>query len=1277
VCFAGEVADAPPGIVPAWSKDMLRRATPVAALLALLGTATQAQTGSAAKVLLDQANYWYAQNKPDDAEHALDRLLRLEPDNPDALGLLAQLQAERGDRAKAQATVAHLQTLRPDDPAIARVEQAIRVGSIDPSGLAEARHLAQEGHNADAVARYQRLFQGSTPPAALAVEYYGTLSGTEGGWDAARAGLAQVAAAAPRDLRAQLAYAQLLTYREPTRMEGAQRLAVLAHAPETSAAAAKAWRQALEWMPIDTASIPAYQSWLADHANDSGISGRLEQARNPPRAPVDEAALKRATGFTALNAGRVQDAESAFQAVLVQSPQDPDALGGLGLVRLRQGNAADARTLLSRAISADPAHKERWESALEGASVGEDYAAARTMIQRGQFDAAERQLRAIISSGGDVAGAQMMLADVLSRHGDLPGAETQYRAVLARQPNNADALVGMARVLNQQGHGTEAEALLDRAQSSGNGRTVGRIRATALRQQAASTADPAAKEALLRAASNADPGDPWARLDLARVLTASGKKAEAREVMAEVTGGSNPGVDALRAGAMFAAEDGRPTDAATLVGRLPAAARTPDMRALLAQAARQNEIRSAMGLAAVSPAAVREKLLTLAAQPDPDGTNGVAVARAFLQMRDPAGARAALATAQAATRVPTPSQRIAYAGLLLQAGDERGAQILINTLDGTGGLNLEQTTALNRLRAGAAIRQSDTLNGQHLQAAAYDVLAPALAHEPSNPDLNLAVARLYAGADQPRKALAINQAVLERDPTNLDARKAALDSAVQASDWARADGIVRDAIAAAPDDARTWVMSATLDRARGNLARAYDDLKRAQALRRQEVGSDAVLASDQPASGARRYQTAALTGSTAAMSPSGNPFRRGEADSSTAPAMGDFAAATTTPADPLLQDIDQQIGVAQESLAPKFSIGPAFRSRSGTSGLDQLEEVSLPTELVARPLGRGELTMTATPTFLSAGSVPLDIDSQARFGTGAFGLHAAPPGQHAEGVGLLGTYQLGWAKVDVGTSPIGFQQQNLLGGIELSPEIADGVRLRILGERRSVTDSVLSYAGTKDPATGIAWGGVTRSRGHAQLEFSLREANFYAGGGYAVLDGENVVSNREYDLGAGGSYPVWRGQDDEVRVGLDIVYFGYDKNTDFFTLGQGGYFSPQSYFATLIPVKYTVKTDELTWSIGGSLGYQTYNEHSSVVFPTNPAFQSALVAEAATLPTALLTSFPGQSASGVVGGAEGSVEYRVNGSFFVGGQATYQHAGNWSETIGRLYGRYIFGGGTW
>jgi Tfp pilus assembly protein PilF len=1253
---------------------MIPRAIPLAALLLACAGGVQAQIGPAGKVLMDQANYWYAQNKPEEAAGALDRLLRLEPDNPDALGLLAQLQAMQGDSAKAQATLAHLRKVHAEDRNIPRAEQAIRVGSIDPGALADARQLARDGHNAEAIARYKSLFQGAAPPDSLAVEYYQTLSGTEGGWDAARDGLAQATAAAPSDTRAQIAYAQLLTYRDQTRADGIARLAALARTPQNAPAAEKAWRQALEWMPTDAPGIPAYEAWLELHPNDAAISQRLELARNPPQSPPDQAAVKRSAGFAALSAGRIAAAEADFQTALAQNPEDPDALGGLGLVRLRQGNVADARTLLSRAIAADPAHKSRWDSALRGASVGQDYAAARTMIQRGQFDAAERQLRTIIASGGDVTGAQLMLADALSRGGDLPAAETEFRTVLSRQANNTDALVGLAQVLNLQGRASEASAVLDRAESAGNGRVAERVRADAMRQQATAATDPLTKEALLRAASASDPGDPWTRLDLARVLSANGKKTEARQVMAEATDGAKPSVDALRSAAIFAAEDARPTDAAALIARLPPAARTPDMRALLAQAAVQTDIVNALSLAATSRSAARERLFGLAAQPDPDGARGVAIARAFMQMQDPAGARQALAIAQATTRVPNAAQRIAYAGALLQAGDQSGAEILINTLDSTSKLTPDQAAALNRLRAGAAIRAADTLNGEHRQAAAYDVLAPALARDPGNADLNLALGRLYGAADQPRKALAINQSVLARDPGNLDARKAALGAAIQARDWAGAEKLVHDAAAIAPDDPQTWAMSATLAQARGSQRQAVKDLERARALRLQELGLEQSTASGFPAAVSSQGRTLRMARNDTFVSDTGNPFR---ADAATpeAPDPG-LTVAQAGAGDPLLQNLDQQLAAARQDLAPNITFGPELRSRTGTNGLDQLSEVSLPTELIARPFGSGVLTAGATPTFLSAGTVPADFNSQARFGTGVFTGHPAPSGQTAQGVGLSLGYRIDWLKADVGSSPIGFVEQNLLGGVELAPHLSDNVVLRLTGERRAVTDSVLAFAGTKDPGTGISWGGVTRTRGHGQLEVAVGAANLYVGGGYAAVDGTNVTSNQEYEAGAGGSYPIWRDQTDELRLGMDIVYFGYSKNLDFFTLGQGGYFSPQSYFATLLPLTYTSKHDDLTWSFGGALGYQVYNEDASPVFPNNPELQNSLVVLAANSAAPILTSYPGANASGVVGNVHGTIEYHFNNFFSIGGQASYQHAGNWSEAIGRMFARYIFDGGS-
>lgn len=1220
-------------------------------------------SADAAKVLMDQATYWLSQNHPEQAERALERLLRLEPGNPDALALQAQLQAGRGDRAGAQASLARLRQLRPDDPHLAVIEQTLRAGAVDQAGLAEARRLAGEGRAAEAVARYQQLFHGAPPPGPLAVEYFQTLAGTPGGWEAARDGLAGLAAAA-QDQRAQLAYAELLTYRQPSRAEGIERLAALAQNSALAAAATKAWRQALEWLPEDTPSIPAYQAYLDRHP-DEAVAQRLQAARNPPRSPADAAAQQRSAGFAALNAGRLAEAESAFRAVLDANPQDSDALGGLGLVRLRQGRSEEARDLLGRAIAADPASKARWEQALAGANAGEEYARARAMIERGQYGPAEQLLRSIIARGGDVAGAQAMLAGVQARSGDLVGAEASYRAALERQPGNADLLVGLAQLLTRQGRDAEAEALLARAEGAGNRSAVARLRADQLRQRAAALSDPMQKAALLRAAVDADPGDPWVRLDLARALSASGQKTEAREVMANLAEGRT--TDQLRAAALFAAEDGRPGDAAAIIRRLPAAARGPELQGLLAQAQVQSDIRAAMALAATSPLAARQKLLTLAAAPDPDGGRGVAIARAFTELHDPAGAREALATALAASRAPTPAQRLAYAGALLAAGDAAGASAMAAALDGSAGLSADQQAALQRLHAGIAVRSSDTLNTDRRQADAYDQLAPQLAQNPEDPALNLALARLYQGAQEPRQALAISMAVLARDPGDVAARRAAVGAAIQAREFGRAEALVREGRQLTPNDPQVWMMAADLAKAQGNDRLALQELRTARELRAQQLGAEA------PGGLGQGVQTAALVPGLPA--PGSNPFRRSqpatESDAGTLAFAGP-AMPGLPPPDATLADIDHQINGLNDRLAPQLTLGPGLRMRTGTTGLDQLTEVSSPTELMVMPFGRGQASFVATPTFLTAGSVPLTASEQAQFGTAAFGAKPPPPSQQAEGVGFDAAYQLGWFRADFGTTPVGFPIQNIIGGIELSPMLTDTMRLRLRGERRAVTNSVLSYAGTHDTTNNTLWGGVIRTAGHAQLELTEGQANFYAGGGFANLQGLDVATNQEVEFGAGGGYPVWRNGGDEVRLGLDLVYFGYSQNLRYFSLGQGGYFSPQSYYAALVPVSYTSKGEAWNWSVGGSIGYQTYHEAASAVFPNNPTLQATLVSEGGG-PTGL-TMYPSSNAAGISGTARAQVEYRVNPSLLLGGRMSYQHAGDWSEFVGTLYARYILDG---
>jgi predicted Zn-dependent protease len=1201
----------------------------------------------AVAVLLRQARYWLEQYQNDRAIEALNRALTADPANAEAAALLARIEAEQGDSARATAALWLLRQHHPDDPAIAHIEAALRVGAIPATSVEPARALARQGRNAEAIQLYNTIFHGNPPPEPYEVEYYQALAATEGGWDSARNALARVVRDDPQDSSAALAYAELLTYREASRDEGIARLVKLAGQPDVADAATRAWRQALLWLPVAPASSEKLAAFLQLHPDDADIRRQLRLAQAAPR---DTTGQQRQAAFRQLDAGHLAEAEHAFRQVLDATPDDPDAIGGMGLLRLRQGRAAEARSLLARAISLDPAKRRQWQAALQAASASADDAAIGALTDQGDYDAAERRIRALMQGGGNSVTLSLMLGRVQSSRGDLASAEATYRAVLQRQPDNSAAMLGLAAVLERQGRFAQAEQVLSRAGGAGSPRTLGRIRAERLRDQAAQTADVATRQSLLEEALAADPASPWVRLDLARLLAGRMQMARARALMAELTAPADAGPDALQAGILFAAENGLLDDGAALAARVPASGRSTAMRAALAQLQVRQTIAAARLLPA--PAASRRLLAQAAAAPDPDGMQGAALARALLRMGDADAARQAIRAARAATPAPTPDQALNYASVLLEIGDTKEAAAMLASADAAGSLSPAQQETAQRIGRGLAVREADRLNRLGRQADAYDILAPALAQSPDDPDLNLALGRLYGAADDPRRALTIALAVLRRNPASADARRGAVTAALAAGDRATADTLVREGLAQTPDEPKVWLAASDLERSTGDNRAALISLTRARDLRDQQIGLDPPAGSPQ--------EVAVVT-----IAPGANPFRDGPAPAS--------------PGDGLSAEIDHSMTELRASMAPATEAGAALRNRSGTSGLSALTDLSLPLEASFSPGGVGRLRLLAQPVFLFAGSVGASASAQSQFGTqalsvGPSGLHGPiAGGQNASGVLLNLAYSYGWLDADIGGTPIGFPVQTVVGGISLAPHLTDTLVLRLTGERRAVTESLLSYGGQTDPRTGLVFGGVVRDRIHAQAELSAGPALFYAGIGYDSLTGQHVADNGEIEAGAGVGFPITRRGAGELRSGLDLVYFGFDKNLSGFTLGQGGYFSPQSYFAALVPLTWSAHTEDLTYSVGGALGYQVYNTSASPYFPTSPALQAQWGSQAVGL-SGFATTLSSTRSAGLTGNVHGEIEYRITPNLLLGARAGFTHAGDYSEAEALLYARYLFTG---
>ena len=1219
----------------------LRTALLGAVAVAALAGPALAQSSSAVSVLLRQARHWQEQNRPDLALLSFDRVLAADPRNAEALAGAAAAQAALGNRSAAEALLARLREVAPGSVAAAGAQDALRSATLDRTAIEDARRLSREGRVPEALTRYRDAFGGGSPPEAYAVEYWLTLGGTEGGWEEARRQLTSLIARRPNDGRARIALAQLLTWREPTRAEGISQLASLARDPTTAPAAIQAWRQALLWLGNGPQAEGPLQAFLAVRPGDPAIERRLAEVRDPTRRAATIGAAERQQGFEGLEGNRLAEAARNFEAALARNPNDADALGGLGIVRLREGRTEEARRLLERAIDADPARATNWRQALDGASYSSELAEGRAQLRRGDLDAAEATLRrAVAREASDRTDAEAALGEIALRRQDYVVAEQRFRAALARRPNFQPAMQGLEAALRRQGRVAEADDLARRLRVASPGGGTGGAGAR-LRAEAARAPDAATAVSLLRAAQAQAPNDPWVRLDLARALARQGDATEARAIIESPLTLPNPGSDAIFAAALFAEEQGRLGDAAALMGRIPPGRRSPDMARLAQRTRVAAEVDEA---AAIGGFEGRQRLMALAARQDATGATAAAVIRAFGRMNEPRGAEEAARVALAVNRTPSATARLAIAGALLEAGNEAQATALARGLQNDGTLTGDARRQAEALASGAAIRAADRANEAGDQAAGFDRLRPVLAQNPQDPAANLALARLYQGARRPDEAQRIAEAVLARDPRNLEARAGAVDAAIAARDYRQAQSLIDEGRALAPNEARISLMQARLLRARGDARGALVAARQAEQQRQAQVG-EVVPMSFAPFSG-----------------PGPNPFR-----------TAGVQVGSPLARDPLSVEIGQEVEAAREAAATTFLVAPTIRGRSGTAGLDRLNELSVPLEASVAPPGiGGRLTATVTPVTITAGTLPADLNSLVSFGANPIaypGGMLPPRDDTASGVAFNLGYRRDWFAADVGSTPVGFRYNNIVGGVEVAPGLGGGWRVRVSGERRAVTDSLLSWSGQRDALTGQTWGGVVRTGGRAQVEYSTGPASFYAGGGYAVFEGSDVKDNNRIEAGAGGSYAVVRRPDETVNLGLDLVYFAYADNLRFFTLGQGGYFSPQSYVALNLPVDWRARSGDWNWRLGGSIGYAVWQEDSSPVFPNDPGLQAQLVAQAASI-SGLQTSYASQSESGVIGSLRGDVEYALTRDLALGAMLRYDRSANWNEARGGVYVRY-------
>ena len=1043
--------------------------------------------------------------------------------------------------------------------------------------------------------------------------------------------------------------------------------------------------------PVQPAVVPPPAATVVSPLPTRSASSAVPLSPSPAPAPrrpsaAEVAGRDRAAGFQALEEGRLTDAARLFASGLARAPDDVDSLGGLGLVRLRQEQFAEARDLLLRASQRGSA--ERWSEALASA----------------QFFAGLAEARSAFNAGNVAEAGQMAERLIASSYAETGPAVELLAAIYERQGRYQDAAAASAQLVRRPG----ADAATSR-----------RAQVNTLRQQALAArqfGDDSGAEQLFQQGLMADQNDPWIRYEFARFLDDRGRVSEVESLIRSLIqlGGTEP----FYAAALLLDRLGRAGEAQELMARVPQGELSGEMSSFLAGVQVDIAVERSRGLAAAGRMQQAVSgLRQIAATPNlsPGSLSDIGVI--LYEFGDTNGA-GDLAR-QALERNPRDAE--AYEPiirLLAQTGQEAFALSALQRLDDAVGTSPEGGQMVARLNGVISAVQADQLRETGRFAESFELLQSAWNRAPGNAEILSALARLYQAGGLSNQAAQTFSLVLQQNPTDKGALIGLIDTASANGDRQVAQQALDRALSAMPGDHEIYLAGARFRSANGDErgARAY--LQRAREI---YMATSGLANGGFPASNPfANMQRAAPSGSgminpfafgsnpeasrdTAQLAQFA-PYSSGNAQSGNAGFVANGVggrganmpygelAPTTYPAqsggilfdssgpamvqsrqsagtgDPVLDQIQRDLQQLSAETGPRMEVRTNYRERSGEIGLSALQEIGATME-ASTDFAGGRIAARAQAIVVDAGR-PIG-SGLARFGrNGTIEAQAIvdqlpsdladADTQHASGVAISASYTSDLITIDAGVTPLGFEHTNLTGGVAVTPRVSPNATGRIWAERRAVTDSVTSHAGTTDPLTGEYWGGVMRTGGGIAFSWDRDGTGIYADGSYARYAGHNVRDNDGIQVNVGGYFRAFASADSNISIGVNANYQAFGNNQNYFTFGHGGYFSPQSFLSVSFPVRYAYEKGPL--SIAGSLtpGYQSYEQRGEGLYPTDLAGQAVLDALKLTN-SDVRARYDTISQTGFGLAADSSIYYQVSPRTRVGGELQYNSFGDYDE----------------
>jgi tetratricopeptide (TPR) repeat protein len=932
----------------------------------------------------------------------------------------------------------------------------------------------------------------------------------------------------------------------------------------------------------------------------------LEKANSlQPGVVSVQKAIETSQYFKALREGsrlllsdRAADAGQRFEEALAVRPKDTAATRGLAGVHLKLGKAREATALFEGLVKTEPEVLDNWRG-LVNAQYQTVGAKATLAVVRSIPESMQAELEKSVDYLGLLASAHAEVgatqessayverAMVAARAAKLPTPNTLmlqvagtnlnqgnfakaaelYEAVIRSEPYNMVAYEGLLATLLQNKDHIAAHQVVERMPAD--------LYQAALK-----------RPGFLRSA--------------AVVQARNGKIAEAEALLSRVIREDGPAKVAVGVQLQLAEiwiQQGRATDAEALARELLAKHRNdPSVWRTLLAALKQRELNeSVLAELLKMPEAVATALNT-----DPDHLRFVAGVHSNLgNLREATKLVDLALKAYDSRKADAPAELLLQHAWLLLDGkaEDRQVYAALNRISFQRNLTPKQEESHAQLWSIWSRRRAEDARQAGDLPRATQILEAASRLLPKDSALRSSLAGTWLLAGDARKAVALYKAW-----NFMGAEAADYVGAVGAASGENpglAQKWLQDGLKKYPQNPQLLSLAGQLATQRGDFKKAEQNYRAALAASRTKEAVPGEVSTGPQQLDSRRSLARLLLNDTDA------PEVEGPNGEAVLRAINGEAVATPAAANALvearragLDEIAERLQALESRNTPYASIEGNVSTRNGNAGFENrsLQETTITSSLIVADAFR--LSLVARPTVIQTGAQDGRTEVL-RLGLAPQGTMFAAQSQS----GIAAELQLSTANFGLraGMSPQGFLVKNYIAALRYRPA---GGPITITIDRDNIKDSLLSFAGVRDSITKQVFGGVVGNRFGVGGNWGSARRGLYLSGGYQTITGQQVQANRRYDGGGGAYYQILTRKEGNLTTGVNLFLMSYDHNLRYYTLGHGGYFSPQMFSLVNVPLLWRgAASRRFEYSVGVSFGSQSFREDASPYFPTMTALQ--------------------------------------------------------------------------